>query len=134
VLHSKEHLLFVVRVIDLLRLDNLFLMQDFDGVKPEIMFTPNKMDPTETASAESALEVKVGETVGALLPTLVGERLWHSSVIYALSPFAALASALSGNRTAVFVCMGCRERLLGVRFVSEMAELVCHASNHHQGW
>jgi hypothetical protein len=108
-------------------------MQDFDGVKPEIMFTPNKMDPTETASAEGALEVKVGETVGALLPTLVGEGLLHSSVIYALSPFAALASALGGNRAAVFVCVCCGERLLGVGFlvtVSEMAELVCHASDH----
>lgn len=93
------------------------------------------MDATETASAESALEVKVGETVSALLPTLVGERLWHSSVIYALTPFATLASALGRNRTAMFVCLGCGERLLRVGFlvsVSEMAELVCHASNHNE--
>ena len=99
------------------------------------------MDPTETAGAESALKVKVGETVSALLPTLVGKGLRHSSVIYALSPFAALASTLSGNGTAMLVvcmrCGGCRGKLLGLRFlvtVSEMTEFVRHAPNHNQGW
>jgi len=62
------------------------------------------MDATETTGAEGALKVEVGETVSALLPTLVGEGL----VIYALSPFATLASALSGNGTAMLDgCMRC---------------------------
>ena len=93
-----------------------------------------KMDPAETTSTKSALKVKVGETVGALLPTLVGEGLLHASIIYALSPFATLAGTLGGNGTSMFVCLGCGERLLGMRLlvtVSEMAELVCHASNHN---
>ena len=56
------------------------------------------MDPTEATSTKGTLKVEVGETVGALLPTLVGEGLvCLSRVIYALSPFATLASALSGN-------------------------------------
>jgi hypothetical protein len=114
VLHSKQHLLFIVGVIDLFRLDDLLLLQDFDGVKPEIMFTPNEMDPTETTGAEGALKVKVGESVNALLPTLVGEGLvCQSRVIYALSPFATLASALSGNGTAMlYVCMRCGGKVL----------------------
>ncbi len=98
------------------------------------------MDPTETTGAESALKVEIGETVSALLPPLVGEGLVsRSRVIYALSSFATLASALSGNGTTMLdVCMRCggkgRERLL--RFlvtVSEMAKLVCHPPNHNQG-
>jgi hypothetical protein len=101
------------------------------------------MDPTETAGAEGALKVKVGETVSALLPTLVREGLCQSSVIDALSPFATLAGALGGYGTTMFdVCVCCggkwetRERLLGLRFlvtVSEMAKFVCHAPNHNQG-
>ena len=102
------------------------------------------MDPTETTGAESALKVEVGETVNALLPTLMGEGLvCKSRVIYALPPFATLASALGGNGTAMLgVCMRCggksegRERLLRLRFlvtVSEMAKFVCHAPDHYQG-
>jgi hypothetical protein len=37
-LHSKQHLLLIIRVIDLLRLDDLFLVKDLDGVKPEVVF------------------------------------------------------------------------------------------------
>ena len=101
------------------------------------------MDPTETAGAKSALKVKVGETVSAFLPTLMGEGLCQTSVINALSPFATLAGALGGYGTTMFdVCMcrggkwEARERLLGLRFlvtVSEMAKFVCHAPNHNQG-
>jgi hypothetical protein len=40
-LYSEQHLLFIVRVIDLLRLDDLFLLKDFDGIKPEVMFAPD---------------------------------------------------------------------------------------------
>lgn len=98
------------------------------------------MDPTEATSTKGTLKVEVGETVGALLPTLVGEGLvCLSRVIYALSPFATLASALSGNGTAMLDgCMRCGggERWLRLRFLvteSEMAKLACHASNHNQG-
>jgi hypothetical protein len=40
-LYSKEHVLFVVGVIDLLGLDDLFLLKHFDGIKPEIVFAPD---------------------------------------------------------------------------------------------
>jgi hypothetical protein len=41
ILHSEQHLLLVVRVIDLLGLDDLILLKHFDGIKPEIMFAPD---------------------------------------------------------------------------------------------
>ena len=34
-------MLFIVCVIDLLRLDDLFFVKDFDGVKPEVVFAPD---------------------------------------------------------------------------------------------
>jgi hypothetical protein len=37
-LHSEEHLLFIVCMVDLLRLDDLFLLQDLDGIEAEVMF------------------------------------------------------------------------------------------------
>jgi hypothetical protein len=40
-LHGEQHLLFIVCVIDLLRLDDLFLLKDLDGIEPEVVFAPN---------------------------------------------------------------------------------------------
>ena len=40
-LYSEQHLLFVVCVINLLGLDDLFLLEHFDGIKPEIVFAPD---------------------------------------------------------------------------------------------
>jgi hypothetical protein len=40
-LYSEQHLLLVVCVVDLLRLDDFFLLEYFDGIKPEIMFAPD---------------------------------------------------------------------------------------------
>lgn len=40
-LHSEQHLLLVVCVVDLLGLDDLFLLKHFDGIEPEIMFAPD---------------------------------------------------------------------------------------------
>jgi hypothetical protein len=73
-LYSKQHLLFVICVINLLGLDDLFLLKHFDGIEAEIVFAPDKMDPPEAAGAECALKVKVGESVGALWSTLVGKE------------------------------------------------------------
>ena len=38
VLHGSEHLLFIVRVLNLLRFNDLVLIQDFHCVEAEIMF------------------------------------------------------------------------------------------------
>jgi len=97
-LYSEQHLLFIVRVIDLLRLDDLFLLKDFDGIKPEVMFAPDKVDPSKAARAEGTLKVKVGETVGALCSPLVGKEglVYGTPLIYALATLAAFAGALRG--------------------------------------
>ena len=116
-LHREQHLLFIVCVIDLLRLDDLFLVEDFDGVKPEVVFAPDcqmsdgkreskgqevgptKMDPPEAARAEGTLKVEVGETVRALGSTLVWKDgfVYGTIFIYALATFAAFACVLRGD-------------------------------------
>ena len=66
------------------------------------------MDPSEAARAEGTLEVEVGETVCALLSTLVWKCgfVHGTRIIYALATLAAFACALCGDGTAVFeVCI-----------------------------
>jgi hypothetical protein len=99
-------------MVDLLRLDDLFLLQDFDGIEAEVVFAPDcedsefdewgwgsrhtKMNPSKTACAEGTLKEKVGETVGTLGTTLVRKRglVWGTRIIYTLATFTTLASAL----------------------------------------
>ena len=40
-LYSEQHLLLIVCVVNLLGLDDLFLLEHFDGIKPEIVFAPD---------------------------------------------------------------------------------------------
>jgi len=147
-LYGEEHLLFVVRVIDLLRLDDLFLMKNFDGIKPEVMFAPNKMDSPEAASPQSALKVEVGETIGALCSPLVWKRVvYRMRVNYALASLAAFAGSLCRDRTTVLEVWNGEGRawdgLLLLKWVllwkllvamGKVAKFVCHAPDHTQGW
>ena len=40
-LYGEQHLLLIVCVVNLLGLDDLFLLKHFDGIKPEIVFAPD---------------------------------------------------------------------------------------------
>ena len=62
------------------------------------------MDPSEAARAEGTLEVEVGETISALLSTLIWKCgfVHGTRVIYAFATLAAFACALCGDGTAMF--------------------------------
>jgi len=157
-LYGEEHLLFVVRVIDLLRLDDLFLMKHFDGVKPEVMFAPNchgergsdgeetrltEMDSPEAACPKGTLKVKVGETIGPFCSTLVWKGvIYGTRLIYALASFAAFTGSLCRERTAVLdVWNGEGKTWDGLLLLlwrllvtmGKVAKFVCHAPDHTKG-
>lgn len=65
-LHSRQHLSLVVGMLDLLHLDNLGFLQHLDGIKAAVVFRPDQVDATETASAQCPFEIKVPQGVFAL--------------------------------------------------------------------
>ena len=65
-LDSAEHLALVVRVLDLLHLDDLLLLQDLDGVEALVVLALDEVDATERAGTEGALDLEVGEVVFTL--------------------------------------------------------------------
>ena len=48
-LHGEQHLLFVVGVVDLLVRDDLFLVENFDGVEAMVVYAPDCCYASTTA-------------------------------------------------------------------------------------
>lgn len=61
-----QHATLVVGVLDLLHLDNLLLFEDLDGVEALVMLGLDKMDTSETAGSQGAVDGKVLQGVLAL--------------------------------------------------------------------
>ena len=61
-----QHATLVVGVLDLLHLDNLLLFEDLDGIEALVMLGLDKMDTSETAGSQGAVDGKVLQGVLAL--------------------------------------------------------------------
>lgn len=84
VLDLLQHAALVVGVLDLLHLDDLRLLQHFDGVEALVVLALHEVDAPEAAGAEGALDLEVGQGVLALGHARLVERLrlkLHAAII-----------------------------------------------------
>ena len=61
-----QHATLVVGMLDLLHLDNLLLLEDLDGIEALVVLGLDKVDTSETAGSQSAVDGKVLQSVLAL--------------------------------------------------------------------
>lgn len=61
-----QHLALIIRVLDLLHLDDLRLLQHLDGIVSLIMLGLHQMHTSKTSSSKSSLDIEVGQIVLAL--------------------------------------------------------------------
>lgn len=94
-LDTLQRAALIIRVLDLSHLDDLFLLQDLDGVEAAVVPRLHEVHAAEAAGAQGALQREVVERVLALglalrrlrLPaTLVLVRVFLQRLVFALSP------------------------------------------------
>lgn len=73
-LDPLEHRPLIVCMLDLLELDNLGLLEDFDSVESLVVYRLNEMNSAETARPQRAVDGKVAEGVFALQLALRGSN------------------------------------------------------------
>jgi hypothetical protein len=119
VLDLLQHAALVVGVLDLLHLDDLGLLEHFDGVEALVVLALDEVHATEAAGAEGALDLKVGERVLALGDTRLVEGL-RGELHGAILGVRGRAGGVGGVYQVLYAGRVVRGRLLGVRALARL--------------